>query len=127
ARSIAYAGRTHRMVGALPADAVMQAKPVGKGYVTLAETAAHPWGRGGTIQAHEFHYSRLENVDPAVGYAYRVLRGHGIDGACDGLVHRNVLASYAHLRSVGGNDWAARFVAWVRDRATRCTGAMEAA
>jgi hypothetical protein len=25
-----------------------------------------------------------------------------------------VLASYAHLRSAGGNDWAARFVDFVR-------------
>jgi hypothetical protein len=28
-------------------------------------------------------------------------------------VHRNVLASYAHLRSVGGANWAARFVLFV--------------
>ncbi len=118
ARSITYRGRTHRMVGAVPADAVMREAPVGKGYVTLVETASHPWGAGAQVRAHEFHYSSLENVDPSVGYAYRVVRGHGIDGARDGLVHRNVLASYAHLRSVGGNDWAARFVAHVR-RASR--------
>lgn len=117
ARSITHQGRTHRMVGAIPADAVMHAKPVGKGYVTLTQTASHPWGDGARIEAHEFHYSSLENVDPAVRYAYRVARGHGVDGTRDGLVHRNVLASYAHLRSVGGNDWAARFVAHVR----RCT------
>lgn len=116
ARSVTYLGRTHRMVGAIPADAVMQARPVGKGYMTLSEAAGHPWGRGAgaTTPAHEFHYSRLENVDPAVRYAYRVVRGHGIDGQNDGLVHRNVLASYAHLRSVGGNDWAARFVEFIR-------------
>ena len=125
ARSVTYRGRTHRMVGAIPADAVMHARPVGRGYVTLVETAAHPWGRGAgaTVPAHEFHYSSLENVDPGVGYAYRVARGHGIDGGRDGLVHRNVLASYAHLRSVGGNDWAQRFVAHVRG----CNAARRAA
>jgi len=128
ARSITVDGRTHRMVGAIPADAVMHAKPVGKGYVTLAETPSHPWGGGAPVQAHEFHYSSLENVDPGVGYAYRVLRGHGIDGTRDGLVHRNVLASYAHQRSVGGNDWAARFVAHVRRTAVRTPeGALEGA
>jgi len=115
ARSITMNGRTHRMVGAIPADAVMHAKPVGKGYVTLAETASHPWAGGRPVQAHEFHYSTLVNVDRGVRYAYRVLRGHGIDGEHDGIVHRNVLASYAHQRSVGGNDWAARFVACVRE------------
>ncbi|HSN20452.1 MAG TPA: cobyrinate a,c-diamide synthase [Usitatibacter sp.] len=114
ARSITMGGRTHRMAGAIPADVVMHRKPVGKGYVTLAETTGHPWAGGGPVQAHEFHYSSLENVDPGVRYAYRVMRGHGIDGERDGLVHRNVLASYAHQRSVGGNDWARRFVAYVR-------------
>ena len=49
-----------------------------------------------------------------MGFAWRVVRGHGTDGARDGLVHRNVLAGYAHQRSVGGNDWPARFAAHVR-------------
>ncbi len=49
----------------------------------------------------------------------RMKRGHGIDGRHDGIVHRNVLASYAHQRSVGGNAWAARFVAFVREVGAR--------
>ena len=117
ARSIAWNGQTARMVGALPGDAVMQTRPVGRGYVHLRELAAHPWphaDRGSELRAHEFHHSSLENLAPEVRYAYGVARGHGVDGSHDGLVYRNVLASYAHLRSVGGNAWAARFVAFVR-------------
>ena len=116
ARTLTHLGRTWEMVGAIPADVVMHARPVGKGYVTLVPTADDPWKRAAAtpVEAHEFHYSSLANVDPSLRYAYRVVRGHGIDGARDGIVHRNVLASYAHLRSVGGNDWAARFVARVR-------------
>jgi cobyrinic acid a,c-diamide synthase len=103
------------MVGALPADVVMHAKPVGKGYVRLVETAEHPWGAGeGTVvRAHEFHYSTLAHADPGLRYAFRVERGAGTDGRRDGIVHRNVLATYAHQRSVGGNDWVRRFVAQV--------------
>lgn len=114
-RSLEHRGRTFEMVGAIPADVVMRRKPVGKGYVTLAETSEHPWGQGpgARIEAHEFHYSTLANADPCLRYAYRVERGHGIDGERDGVVHRNVLASYTHMRSVAGNDWAARFVAHV--------------
>ena len=43
-------------------------------------------------------------------FAYDVKRGHGIDGRHDGIVINNLLASYAHLRSAGSCDWAARFV-----------------
>jgi cobyrinic acid a,c-diamide synthase len=59
-------------------------------------------------------------VAPDLRYAYRVKRGHGIDGTRDGIVHRNVLASYAHLRSVGGNLWPQRFVEFVRGVARPC-------
>ncbi len=116
ARSISVDERSHPMAGALPVDVVMQARPVGRGYVHLQETADSPWPERveATIRAHEFHHSRLANVDPGLRYAYRVIRGHGTDGARDGIVHRNVLASYAHLRCAGGHNWAARFVAFVR-------------
>jgi cobyrinic acid a,c-diamide synthase len=102
------------MAGALPADVVMHARPVGRGYVHLEETDASPWPQrvAGTIKAHEFHHSSLVNVDPRLRYAYRVRRGHGIDGERDGIVYRNTLASYAHLRSGAGHDWPARFVAF---------------
>ena len=115
ARSLTWKGRTCRMVGALPGDAVMHDKPVGRGYVRLAETGRGPWSvaadaPAAELRGHEFHYSSLDNLGPDVEFAYRVLRGHGVDGEHDGIVYRNVLASYAHLRSVGGNDWAVRFV-----------------
>ena len=51
---------------------------------------------------------------PDVAFAYEVERGHGIDGRHDGIVHKNLLASYAHLRDVAGNPWARRFVDFVR-------------
>jgi cobyrinic acid a,c-diamide synthase len=66
------------------------------------------------LRAHEFHYSSLENVADGAAYALTVKRGHGIDGRRDGLIHRNLVASYVHRRSVGADDWAARFVAFVR-------------
>ena len=115
-RSITWQGRTAEMVGAIPGDAVMHARPVGRGYVELQETAAMPWaGAGGrSLRGHEFHHSSLENLDPGVAFAYRVLRGHGVDGGHDGVCVHNLLASYAHLRSVGGVDWAPRFVEFVR-------------
>jgi cobyrinic acid a,c-diamide synthase len=134
-RGIQYEGRRYEMVGAIPGDVTMHAKPVGRGYVHLREDAEHPWPRpqrtpspqsspasgGGSererqslIHAHEFHYSSLDNLPPDTRFAYHVERGHGIDGERDGLMVHNLLASYTHLRTIGSCYWATRFVAFVR-------------
>jgi cobyrinic acid a,c-diamide synthase len=54
------------------------------------------------------------NIDAPLRYAYRVRRGHGVDGRHDGIVYKNTLASYTHLRDVEGCHWARRFVEFVR-------------
>ncbi|MBI5613258.1 MAG: cobyrinate a,c-diamide synthase [Gammaproteobacteria bacterium] len=121
ARAIQWQGRSAEMVGAIPADIVMHARPVGRGYVQLRETGRGPWpGAAGAppIRAHEFHYSSVENLAPDVEFAYEVVRGHGIDGRHDGIVYKNLLASYTHLRDVAGNRWAARFVDFIRRKKT---------
>ncbi|MCE3269866.1 MAG: dsrN [Ramlibacter sp.] len=131
ARSIQWLGRSARMVGAIPGDAVMQARPVGRGYVHLRETAALPWpggAAGAAVRGHEFHHSRLDNLPAGLAFAWQVERGHGIDGQRDGVRVHNLVASYAHLRSAAGSDWAARFVAFVRaSRAQRAQCAPDAA
>ena len=118
ARTLTHKGRSHKMVGAIPGDVVMHERPVGRGYVNLEETADFPWSTvsaaSGTVRAHEFHYSSIENLPPDLRWAYTVKRGHGVDGRHDGVVVHNVLASYAHLRSAGHNAWARRFVDFVR-------------
>jgi cobyrinic acid a,c-diamide synthase len=122
ARRITWHGETREMVGVLPADVLMHDRPMGRGYVRLQETGNSPWpmgGRGedsGEISAHEFHHSSLVNLGGNLPFAYRVLRGTGIDGKHDGLVYKNVLASYAHLRDVDGHHWVRRFVDHVRRR-----------
>jgi cobyrinic acid a,c-diamide synthase len=128
ARSIAWNGRTAQMVGAIPGDIVMRERPVGRGYVRLAETQQHPWPSAATATSgdtgalclgHEFHHSELVDADPGLRYAYRVQRGHGVDGQRDGVLVNNLLASYCHLRATGGNRWPQRFVAFVRQRAAQ--------
>jgi cobyrinic acid a,c-diamide synthase len=86
--------------------------------VRVEETAEFPWQDAEheplIRHGHEFHHSSLENLDPSVSFAYRVQRGHGIDGLHDGVMVHNVLASYLHLRHTGGNDWPKRFAAHLR-------------
>jgi cobyrinic acid a,c-diamide synthase len=120
ARSLTWRGKTCKMVGAIQGDAVMYDRPQGRGYARLQETAAAPWPRRtgsdplDEIAAHEFHYSRLENISPQTVYAYRVLRGTGVDGRHDGIVYKALLASYVHMRGVGGNEWPRRFIDYVK-------------
>jgi len=118
ARTLSWHGKTHRMVGAIAGDVLMHERSQGRGYVKLAPTEAHPWRGPGEapaeVPAHEFHYSSIEGLPADTRFAYRVVRGHGADGKSDGIVVNNLLASYAHLRSVGSHDWAARFTGFVR-------------
>jgi cobyrinic acid a,c-diamide synthase len=118
ARQLTWGEKQGKMVGAIPADVRMYDRPQGRGYVRLVETDSHPWPGSGagpaTISAHEFHYSGLENLAEDMRFAYRMERGHGIDGQHDGIVYKNLLASYTHMRDTGGNHWVRRFVEHVR-------------
>lgn len=116
ARSIAWRGEKREMVGALPLDIEMTDRPVGRGYTRLRAGNHTLWGEtpGTEIPAHEFHYSRPVNVAPELRFAFEVARGHGFDGARDGVMYKNVLANYCHLRHTAMNPWVTRFVGFVR-------------
>ena len=118
ARSISWRGKRCEMAGVIPGDVVMHDRPMGRGYVLLRETGKNPWPLSGAadVRAHEFHYSSLENLAPGTVYAYDVMRGNGVDGQHDGIVHKNLLACYAHLRDLEDNHWTRRFVQFVRQR-----------
>ena len=119
-RSIQWNEQCYESVGVIPADTVMHDRPQGRGYVILEETGKGPWtrydpsGNPATLRAHEFHYSALSNVADNMTYAFNVKRGTGIDGIHDGIVYKNLLACYAHQRSLQKNDWVNRFLTFVR-------------
>ncbi|SFV80439.1 Cobyrinic acid A,C-diamide synthase [hydrothermal vent metagenome] len=116
-RKITHQGKSHNMVGVIAADTLMTSKPIGRGYVQLAPTGSHPWSKvAKQISAHEFHYSKLENIDPQTHYAYEVLRGVGVDNKRDGILIYNLLATYSHLRNVGSNHWVEQFVNFIKDK-----------
>ena len=120
-RSITWDDKKYAMVGAIAADTVMHEKPQGRGYVQLEETEHHPWRResnASLLPGHEFHYSSLDNLAPDVQFAYKVKRGAGVNGKFDGILYKNLLANYSHLRSVKNNQWVHRFVEFVRSHKT---------
>ena len=118
AENLIWKDKTAEMVGIIPANAVMHKKPQGRGYIKLAETENMPWPDSGAtadvINAHEFHYSNLEDLSEKGNFAYQVLRGQGINGKQDGWLYKNLLASYAHMRDTSQHHWARRFVAFIQ-------------
>ncbi|MBT3988970.1 MAG: cobyrinate a,c-diamide synthase [Rhodospirillaceae bacterium] len=118
AKSLSWQDNTYDMVGVIPGDGVMHDRPIGRGYVRLSETGDGLWPNSGEviedIPAHEFHYASLEGVSGDQRYAYKVIRGHGIDGEQDGLILNNLTACFAHQRNLTDNKWAENFVGFVR-------------
>jgi cobyrinic acid a,c-diamide synthase len=47
-------------------------------------------------------------------FAYQIIRGHGITGSEDGILYKNLFASYLHLHALGTPEWAEGFVALAR-------------
>jgi cobyrinic acid a,c-diamide synthase len=116
ARSISWNDSRAEMVGALPGDIIMHETPQGRGYVLLEETGHLPWPafdgavQGEPIPCHEFHYSSIINLPDNTVYAYRVLRGTGVDGKHDGIVYKNLVASYTHRRNHRSRRWTDQFL-----------------
>ncbi len=84
-----------KMVGLIDVDTVMTQRLI-LGY-TIAECKFPPFENISNLRGHEFHYSEIENVRRDAKFAYRMLRGEGVDGRMDGFRVYNCLASYMHL------------------------------
>jgi cobyrinic acid a,c-diamide synthase len=115
--SITWNDRTFAMSGCLPFDVVMSDRPQGHGYEVLEVEGDNPYfPRGTVIKAHEFHHSRVENIDEdKVSFCFRVTRGWGIDGSRDGAVYKNVLACYSHLHASSCPGWSGALVKRARE------------
>ncbi|TEB10343.1 cobyrinate a,c-diamide synthase [Pelotomaculum propionicicum] len=111
-RSLIWRDQTYQMCGVLPFDVIMSDKPQGHGYVELEVSGENPYFNvGEVIRGHEFHHSRLINLEPGqAGVAYNVKRGTGMGDGIDGLVYKNVMASYTHLHAVSVPQWARNLV-----------------
>ena len=66
---------------------------------------------GCEIRGHEFHYSRVSNLaEGKCNLVFRMLRGEGIEKDRDGMVYKNVLATYTHVHALGTPQWARALV-----------------
>ncbi|MBF0345431.1 MAG: hydrogenobyrinic acid a,c-diamide synthase (glutamine-hydrolyzing) [Nitrospirae bacterium] len=105
-RNIIYNNRTYTMTGIFPMDFVIESAPVAHGYTIVEVVAENPYFPIGTVlKGHEFHYSKVVNAvqSPMV---FKMKRGKGIVNGLDGIIYKNVLATYTHLHALGANEWA---------------------
>lgn len=120
AKQINWNEQTHEMVGVIPGNIKMHAKPQGRGYIRIVQTNNAPWRintENSEICAHEFHYSSLTDLPGDLDFAFKVTRGTGIDGQHDGIIYKNLVACYAHLRNTEQSPWVSNFVKFVRQQA----------
>ncbi len=112
ASSLVVDTKVFPMAGVFSAKSVLNRKPQGLGYVELKAKKANPFFvEGVTLRGHEFHYSTIVmNRANRESWAFDVLRGHGIDGAHDGLAIKNALGLYTHIHSLGEPEWAGSIV-----------------
>lgn len=110
-RKIIWQDNEFSMCGVFPFDVVVEKKPQGHGYTTMKVIKENPFFTDGSfVEGHEFHHSRVINISEPVQYAYKVERGHGIDGYNDGIICKNTFATYNHIHSINNSEWAQHFI-----------------
>jgi cobyrinic acid a,c-diamide synthase len=106
-RTLRVGATTYPMTAVLPADFVLEKKLQAHGYTVGEVSCSNPFfARGTVLRGHEFHYSRVANPDELPDLCFTMQRGQGIAAGRDGIVYRNVLATYTHLHAVGMPRWA---------------------
>ena len=96
------------MTGVFPFRFVLGKRPHGHGYTILDVDAPNPYFPiGETLHGHEFHYSHISEWEEGpFTLVFKVKRGQGIHGGRDGLLYKNVLATYSHVHASGTKGWA---------------------
>ncbi len=114
-KDIQFEGKSYEMTGILPLSFDLFQRPVAHGYTVVEVTGDNPFYRKGTvIRGHEFHYSAPKSYNQDIALCFRMLRGKGIRDGLDGIVYKNVLATYTHVHAFGTPEWSKGLVdaAW---------------
>jgi len=110
---IIWNGKKYPMVGAINWDFMVGKKPVGHGYTILEVTKPNPFYAQGTIlRGHEFHYSKPVPANPSLptSFACKVQRGAGFIQNKEGIIYKNLFATYTHIHVLSSIQWAQSLV-----------------
>jgi cobyrinic acid a,c-diamide synthase len=106
AEKILWMEKEYSLSGVLPIIINMHDKPQGHGYCEMVVDSKNPFYEIGTVlKGHEFHYSKICNYDANIKSCLSVSRGTGCFDERDGLVYKNVFASYLHVHALATPEW----------------------
>jgi cobyrinic acid a,c-diamide synthase len=105
-------GKSYPMAGILPLTFDFYQRPQGHGYTIFKVERENPYYPiGSEIRGHEFHYSRVSNwTGDKNDLVFQMKRGVGIDKDRDGIIYKNVLATYTHVHAIGTPEWGEALV-----------------
>jgi cobyrinic acid a,c-diamide synthase len=111
AESMETDGKIYELSGILPLKVKMNRKPQGHGYMEAVVDKQNPYfNEGEIIRGHEFHYSSIEWKSDTLESCLSLNRGSGCYDGRDGLIYKNVFASYMHLHTLSCRSWSKKFV-----------------
>lgn len=102
-----------KMLEILDCDSIMTKNVQGLSYVKGTFNFDCPIGKKCySFKAHEFHYSKIININSNTLFAYKINRGKGIINQMDGIMSKNgkILGGYAHQHCVGNPFFASSLV-----------------
>jgi len=106
AKDVEWKGKKYSLTNILPIRIKMHDKPQGHGYYRAVVQSENPFYKVGTqINGHEFHYSAIYEFDENINSVLSVIRGNGCFDKRDGLVYKNVFASYLHIHALASPEW----------------------
>ena len=114
-----FEGRRHPLVGLVPGWSTMTRDRLSLGYATVTARRDGPlMRRGQRVRGHEFHWSRLDRLEPEAA-AYEVAE---TPGRVEGYQRGSVLASYVHVHFGTDARLAPSFVAACAESRERRVG-----
>ena len=106
AKDVEWKGKKYSLTNILPISIKMYDRPQGHGYFRAIVDNENPFFcTGRQLNGHEFHYSAIHEFDENIKSVLSVIRGNGSISNRDGLVYKNVFATYLHIHALASPEW----------------------
>ena len=112
-KEIIWNKKKYPMSEVLPMVFSVEKFPQGHGYVIAKVKEKNPYFRlGSSIKGHEFHYSRPVEIkdNKDIKFVFELEKGNGLNGKVDGILYKNLLATYTHIHIFSVKYWAINFL-----------------